>query len=100
MIPFVPPSHLINCGIIDLLYEIHIQLKLSRSNFNVLAILPIQIGSIPLANLELSTLTDPNTSLGFNSTQGHQSVGWDPNISDISTAYLLRKYFIYILIVI
>ncbi|XP_031621450.1 arrestin domain-containing protein 17 [Contarinia nasturtii] len=52
-IPPLPPSNLINCGIIDLDYELKIELNVSGAHRDLEGKLPITLGTIPLATTQL-----------------------------------------------
>lgn len=92
LVPLMAPTHLMNCGLIDVFYVIQIKAMSNGLHKNRMALLPIEVGTVPLANLETMAGTDQNTS-DLNDSQGQAApVGWNPNISDSSTAYLLRKF--------
>lgn len=89
LVPLMAPTHLMNCGLIDVFYVIQIKAMSNGLHKNRMCLLPIEIGTVPLANLETMAGTDQNTS-DLNDSQGQSApVGWNPNISDSSTAYLL-----------
>lgn len=51
-IPPLPPSHLTNCGIIDLDYELKVELDVQGAHRNLTGTIPIVIGTIPLINFQ------------------------------------------------
>lgn len=51
-IPALPPSHLSNCGLIDLDYEIKVVLEVQGAHRNLTGTIPIVIGTIPLVSFK------------------------------------------------
>lgn len=70
-IPPLPPTNLVNCGIISLDYELHIECDVSGPHRNLSGNIPITLGTIPLASFQppgaqtdvpaqISSPTDPS----------------------------------------
>lgn len=51
-IPPLPPTNLLNCGIIALDYELHIECEVSGPHRNLSGNIPITLGTIPLASFK------------------------------------------------
>lgn len=51
-IPPLPPSSLLNCGIIDLDYQLHVEVEVSGPHRNLTGNIPITLGTIPLASFK------------------------------------------------
>lgn len=51
-IPPLPPSNLVNCGIIDLDYEIKVEVEVAGVHRNLEGKIPIVLGTIPLASIQ------------------------------------------------
>lgn len=49
-VPALPPSNLVNCGIIDLDYEMGVVAQVSGLHSNMTGIIPLTIGTVPLAD--------------------------------------------------
>lgn len=52
-IPALPPSNLINCGLIDLDYEVKVLVEVSGPHRNLEGKIPIVLGTIPLVGVQL-----------------------------------------------
>ncbi|ALC47386.1 CG1105 [Drosophila busckii] len=50
-IPALPPTNLLNCGIIALDYDLHVECDVSGPHRNLTGKIPITLGTIPLASL-------------------------------------------------
>lgn len=57
-IPPLPPSNLQNCGIIDLDYQLHLEVDVSGPHKNLTGYLPITLGTIPLVSFQSGTYND------------------------------------------
>ena len=51
-IPPLPPSNLVNCGIIDLDYDLYVEAEVTGMHTNLSGIIPITLGTVPLANFQ------------------------------------------------
>lgn len=51
-IPALPPTNLLNCGIIALDYDLHVQCDVSGPHRNLSGNIPITLGTIPLASFK------------------------------------------------
>ncbi|KAH8369090.1 hypothetical protein KR009_000593 [Drosophila setifemur] len=51
-IPPLPPTNLLNCGIITLDYSLHVQCEVSGPHRNLTGKVPITLGTIPLAGVQ------------------------------------------------
>jgi len=51
-VPAMPPSNLVNCGIIDLDYELAVVAQVSGIHSNLDGVIPITIGTIPLLDFK------------------------------------------------
>ncbi|XP_030565782.1 arrestin domain-containing protein 17 [Drosophila novamexicana] len=58
-IPALPPTNLLNCGIIALDYDLHVECDVSGPHRNLTGKVPITLGTIPLAALKPQT-EDPS----------------------------------------
>ncbi|KAH8399175.1 hypothetical protein KR215_003725 [Drosophila sulfurigaster] len=58
-IPALPPTNLLNCGIIALDYDLHVECDVSGPHRNLTGKVPITLGTIPLAALKPQT-DDPS----------------------------------------
>ncbi|EDV91347.1 arrestin domain-containing protein 17 [Drosophila grimshawi] len=51
-IPALPPTNLLNCGIISLDYDLHVECVVSGPHSNLTGKVPITLGTIPLASVQ------------------------------------------------
>lgn len=51
-IPALPPTNLVNCGVISLDYDLHIECDVSGPHRNLSGYIPITLGTIPLASFK------------------------------------------------
>ncbi|XP_063701127.1 arrestin domain-containing protein 17 [Culicoides brevitarsis] len=49
-VPALPPSNLVNCGIIDLDYELFVEAQVSGLHKNLSGVIPITLGTVPLSS--------------------------------------------------
>lgn len=93
-IPPMPPSHLNNCGIIDLDYELKVELDVTGAHRNLSGTIPIVLGTIPLVSFKSPPLVDPSlaatqpaavspVNMGANGNGGG-AMGW--NVADSAGA--------------
>lgn len=47
-VPALPPSNLVNCGIIDLDYELFVEAQVSGMHSNLSGVIPVTLGTVPL----------------------------------------------------
>jgi hypothetical protein len=90
-IPALPASNMINCGIIDLHYDLSVVCEVSGFHTNLDGVIPITIGTVPLKNF---TPQPPTSQMDISSMPTHPvsspdtnggAIGW--NHSDGSTLY-------------
>lgn len=51
-IPPLPPSNLVNCGLIDVDYDLHVEVEASGLHANLTGKIPIVLGTIPLVSFK------------------------------------------------
>lgn len=107
-VPALPPSNLVNCGIIDLDYELFVEAQVGGMHKNLDGVIPITLGTVPLTDWKspvpytdkppVMPETDPSmlptqpVSPASPPAQGG-AVGW--GISDENNMYpTIREYFI------
>lgn len=105
-VPALPPSNLVNCGIIDLDYEIKVEAQVGSIHRNLEGIIPITLGTVPLVDFKppvsdsdkTDTFVDPSMlptqpvspASPQNGTGG--AIGW--GIGDETNLYPnIRKFF-------
>lgn len=49
-VPALPPSNLVNCGIIDLDYELKVEAQVGGIHKNLDGVIPLTLGTVPLAD--------------------------------------------------
>lgn len=70
-IPALPPTNLVNCGIISLDYDLHIECDVSGPHRNLSGNIPITLGTIPLASFQPpAPYTDVPTQLPLTAGNG------------------------------
>lgn len=47
-VPALPPSNLVNCGIIDLDYELFVEAQVGGMHSNLSGVIPVTLGTVPL----------------------------------------------------
>lgn len=62
LIPAMPPSNLMNCGLIDLDYEVKVLVEVSGAHRNLEGKIPIVLGTIPLVGVPMAA-TPPYTDV-------------------------------------
>lgn len=106
-VPALPPSNLVNCGIIDLDYELFVEAQVSGLHKNLDGVIPITLGTVPLTDWKPPVpYTDkpqnmPETDPSMLPTQPVSpasppaqggAIGW--GISDENNLYpTIRKFF-------
>lgn len=85
-IPALPPSNLINCGLIDLDYEVKVVVEVSGPHRNLEGKIPIVLGTIPLVGVNLPNAqfsdnppTSQNGSAAEANGGGGGALGWNVN---------------------
>lgn len=98
-IPALPPSNLINCGLIDLDYEVKVLVEVSGPHRNLEGKIPIVLGTIPLVGVQLSAAQFTDTPQGppAGPNGGAGAMGWNvdgaglyPNIRELHVELFFR----------
>lgn len=75
-IPPLPASNMVNCGIIDLHYDLSVVCEVSGFHTNLDGVIPITIGTVPLKNF---TPQAPNNQMDISSMPTHPVSSPDNN---------------------
>ncbi|XP_044727911.1 arrestin domain-containing protein 17-like [Chrysoperla carnea] len=87
VIPALPPSNLDHCSIIDLDYEIKIQVKFTGAHISACIKIPIVLGTIPLtAQITMNSMINKGSSIDNTPHYARPGIGFVANSTEPSAA--------------
>lgn len=77
VLPPLPPSNLMNCSLIDLDYELLIDVKVSGFHTNLTSKIPITIGTVPIMAIPTAPPSSDSTAINMNPQDNtNTELGW------------------------